>query len=94
MNVDSIFDAVSQYAASVMAAEAISRKRRQIVEAKQLRCGNCWHWMKRSCKPEKQRGYFKSISSFGCGDFELTSWQVTRIQELEAELIAAEENAE
>jgi hypothetical protein len=33
------------------------------------KCGNCDHWMKNSCKPEKMNKQFKSMNSIACLDF-------------------------
>ncbi len=71
MNVDAIFDAVGRHAAYVVRTDKRGRKAAQLRSVQEKRCGNCYHWMKRSCTPEKQHGQFKSMNSLACKDFEL-----------------------
>ena len=68
---DAIFDAVIAVTAEVHKADAIHKKEQQIASVLAARCGNCDHWMKTSCKPEKERGEFKSMNSVACPDFRL-----------------------
>ncbi len=49
----------------------IRAKEFQFASVTEKRCGNCYHWMKSSCKREKQFGEFKSSASAGCGEFEM-----------------------
>ena len=71
------FDAFWDALAEGMKADAkryrIQQKQEQIRSVTARRCGNCHHWMKSSCKPEKERKEFKSCNSLACGDFE-PSW--------------------
>lgn len=71
MNAEAIFDAVGKAAAYVIACDQRTEKRKQLSDVQARRCGNCYHWMKRSCAPEKKHGQFKSNHSFACKDFEL-----------------------
>jgi len=68
--VDAIFDAVGKASSYVHLCHNIREKKEQIRNVQQKRCGNCDHWMKSSCKPEKEKKQFKSCNSFACGDFE------------------------
>jgi hypothetical protein len=67
--VDAIFDAVSKAAAIVIRQDKIREKRKQIASVTERRCGNCDHWMKSTCKPEKEKKQFKSMNSFACSAF-------------------------
>lgn len=71
MDVNAIFDAVSKAANFVCLQDAICKKQEQIRNVLSKRCGNCFHWMKSSCIPEKKHKQFKSCESYGCKDFEL-----------------------
>jgi hypothetical protein len=35
------------------------------------KCGNCYHWMKSSCKPENELNQVKSCNAYPCKDFDL-----------------------
>jgi len=72
MNVDSIFDAVGKASQYVIVQDQCQKKMIQIKSVQTERCGNCEHWMKSSCMPEKEKGQFKSISSISCKDFILS----------------------
>ena len=55
-------------------ADAKNEKLRAIVDTyhakpKKGKCGDCYHWMKTTCVPEKQWGQFKSCYSLPCKDF-------------------------
>lgn len=71
MNVNAIFDAVGKASHYVHLLDAVSNKETQIRNVLSKRCGNCFHWMKSSCIPEKKHKQFKSCNSFGCKDFAL-----------------------
>lgn len=70
MNVDQIFDAIGKASAYVIACDQRAGKRKQLSDVLARRCGNCYHWMKSSCRPEKEHGQFKSSNSCACKDFE------------------------
>lgn len=86
MNVDAIFDAFAQGTSKLHRQDCIRKKRAQWIEAKRKRCGACYHWMKTSCKPEKERGEFKSAASFPCPAFEWSKFDSEWVEKLEAEL--------
>lgn len=86
MNVDAIFDAFADVTARVHKADELRKKQQEIAGARRKECGNCWHWMKSTCKPEKDRGEFKSMSSYPCRDFNRDNYSTKRITTLEAEL--------
>lgn len=91
MNIaNNIFDAVAEMAVEQMHQHAIAEKRSQITNMQQRRCGNCDHWMKTSCRPEKEGGQLKSISSLGCSDFEPDWFSMRRTKELQNELATLE----
>ncbi len=69
MDANAIFDAFGEYAKKEMTRWKREQKMTQIRSVESRRCGNCDHWMKSSCKPEKEHGQFKSMNSPGCGDF-------------------------
>ena len=90
MNVDRIFDAVGKASVYVIACDKINEKRKQLSDVQARRCGNCYHWMKSSCAPEKQHGQFKSSISYACKDFYLDDSHGL-IQKFENELKLLEE---
>lgn len=69
MNVDAIFDAFGKLSQLTVLADKQREKQAQIKSVNEKRCGNCYHWMKSSCIPEKQHKKFKSTSSRACKDF-------------------------
>jgi len=73
MNVNAIFDAVIMAGKLIALEHRIAEKKAQINSVNQKRCGNCDHWMKSSCVPEKKHKQFKSMNSLSCNDFVL-SW--------------------
>ena len=84
--VDAIFNAIGNASKAVIRHDAIVTKRKEIADAKSKTCGHCFHWMKSSCKPEKENGHFKSCNSYACGDFHRTSWTEELIEKRENEL--------
>jgi len=68
-DVDAIVDAVCRAGELVILADNIAKKKNQIRQVSSKKCGNCGHWMKTTCKPEKERGEFKSSGSMVCHDF-------------------------
>ena len=67
-----IFNALNRASNYVHLQDEKRKKREQLTSVQQKRCGNCYHWMKSSCAPEKQGKKFKSSSDIACGDFELS----------------------
>lgn len=69
MNVDAIFDAFYKAFDFVRLTDAARKKSVQIRDVTSRTCGNCDHWMKSTCVPEKKHGQLKSMGSIGCGAF-------------------------
>ncbi len=86
MDVDAIFDGFARFSAAVHLHDEIRKLQRRIRNSERRECGNCNHWMKSSCKPEKEGGNFKSMSSYACKDFVPTAWDIKFTGELKAEL--------
>jgi hypothetical protein len=72
METEDIWDFASRISAAVHKADAIRQKQAQIDGVSRKTCGNCDHWMKTSCVPEKVHRQFKSVSDQACGDFALS----------------------
>ena len=72
MNVEMIFDAALKASSYIYLKDAIHNKQTQIRNVLSKRCGNCFHWMKSSCMPEKEHKQFKTCNSFICKDFVLS----------------------
>jgi hypothetical protein len=72
MNVDAIFGAFDRFSELTGLVDQQQRKQAQIQAVNSRRCGNCDHWMKTTCVPEKQHGQFKSNGSLACGAFTLS----------------------
>lgn len=85
--VDAIFDAVAKASHIGHLAHKIQEKRAQIREVAAKRCGNCFHWMKSSCKPEKVHRQFKSCSSLACEDFERSRCSERLEEQFQGELL-------
>ncbi len=86
MNVDSIFDALGKASQYVIVQDQYINKEKQINSVQLKRCGNCEHWMKSSCAPEKELGQFKSMSSIGCKDFILSNVSECMVKDFTGEL--------
>lgn len=85
ISAEQIFDAVDRFSVEVHRRDAIRAKRRKIAEIEN-ECGSCSCWMTRSCKPEKERGQFKSMGSCRCGDFSMLQHWVDYVKKLRGEL--------
>jgi len=83
---DAIFDAISKAACFIIRQDKISAKQKEIANCKEKNCGHCDHWMKSSCKPEKELKQFKSAASMPCKDFSIASYLPGLIASREAEL--------
>jgi hypothetical protein len=88
-----MFDGLSEM---IHLQDEVNRKQAQIRSVNERRCGNCGHWMKTSCAPEKQHKQFKSINSVACGAFALDAGSrrlndqfAVELQELAGKLDAA-----
>lgn len=88
MNVNAIFDAIDKASTYVNLKEAIRRKKEQVDSCEANRCGNCYHWMKTTCAPEKLHKQFKSCASLACNNFEHDSGSKKLANEFSSELVA------
>jgi hypothetical protein len=93
MDAEKIFDAVGKLGVLVHLKHEHSQKLEQLRSVQSRRCGNCFHWMKSSCIPEKKHKQFKSRNSFACKDFELYDLGVL-IPKFKAELAEIENRLE
>lgn len=84
--VDMIFDAVAKASRWVHLKDEIAKKKEQIRDVNSLTCGNCNHWMKTSCIPEKKHGKFKSSASFACEIFQQCSSSIDLAEKFGKEL--------
>jgi hypothetical protein len=83
---DAIFDAVA-IAGKISAMEyKVREKREQLKEVAARKCGNCGAWMTSYCKPEKERGQFKSMNSIACSAFGTTPSLEREIERYRTEL--------
>jgi hypothetical protein len=69
--VDAIFDAFAHMSTTSIMQQKINEKKEQINSVNEKRCGNCDHWMKSTCKPEKEHKQFKNMNSMACRDFSI-----------------------
>ena len=86
MDANSIFGAFEQIS---NLSEIVEQRRRKYEELRGLKakvCGNCDHWMKSSCGPEKEEKQFKSCGSIACCDFKIKSWVSEKIDVCSLEL--------
>ena len=85
-DVQDIFDAVGEMAKASILAQRISEKKAQVRSVTKRVCGNCDHWMKSTCKPEKEHGRFKSMNGLTCIDYKASYSSLMLKEEFEAEL--------
>ena len=85
MNVDAVFDAFGKFSELVHLRDALDKKNGQVRAVTTYRCGNCDHWMKTTCVPEKQHGQFKSCESVACGAFTLSPGSKRLMDQFNAE---------
>ena len=86
MDANSIFDAFERISSL---SEIVENRRRKCAQLRGLKakvCGNCDHWMKSSCGPEKEEKQFKSCGSIACCDFKIKSWVSEKIDVCSLEL--------
>ena len=83
-----IWDAFDKMSAAIHKVDRIEKKKKQIASVCSRMCGNCDHWMKTTCVPEKQHKQFKSSGSMACGAFEICSSSLRLMHQFEAELLA------
>ena len=93
MDAESIFNAVGRLGQLSVIADQRQKKLVQIRELEAKKCGNCDHWMKSSCKPEKEQKQFKSCNAIACKDFILKGWvakmkndRIIELKEIESKL--------
>ena len=90
--INAIFDALGKTAQICQIKDQYQNKLAQIESVQAKRCGNCEHWMKSSCVPEKEHRQFKSIGSLACKDFSLAHSSEYMIKEFTDELRKIELN--
>jgi hypothetical protein len=79
MNINAFFDAIGKASEIAGIAGQARSKREQIESVTSRRCGNCEHWMKTTCKPEKVHKQFKSSGSIACGAFQ-RDWMSLKLE--------------
>ena len=72
MNIDAIFNAFHKLGSATHLTHEYQLKKEQVRSVNVRECGNCDHWMKSTCIPEKQHRQFKSMGSPACGAFTLS----------------------
>ena len=90
MDVNKIFDAISNASRYVIQLDKIRIKKEKIKSVTEKRCGNCDLWMKSTCIPEKKYKQFKSMSSIACKDFKHNSFSIKLQQQYSDELLELE----
>jgi hypothetical protein len=85
-----IFGAFGKLSELTGLVDQCSRKQVQIRSVNERRCGNCDHWMKTSCVPEKQHKQFKSMNSPACGAFTLDGGSKRLNDQFSVELVEIE----
>lgn len=91
MDAESIFNTVGKLGQLSVISDQRRKKLVQIRELEAKNCGNCDHWMKSSCKPEKKQKQFKSCNSIACRDFIVKGWVVKMMSDRKVELKEIEE---
>ena len=86
MNINAIFDVSGKASQILHIQDQYQDKLAQIESVRSKRCGNCEHWMKSSCVPEKKHGQFKSMGSLACENFILAHSSKYMIEEFIEEL--------
>ena len=92
MDANAIFDAFIDASNEIHKKDEIRKKKAQIDNVRSLRCGNCNHWMKSTCKREKEYGEFKSMSTPACGSFSLSRASIGLVSKFQSELMELEQN--
>lgn len=90
---ETIIDAMCKASAHMVMCDRIAEKRKQIRDVLAHVCGNCQHWMKRECRPERVHKRFKSASSCACIQFMLQPTNRSLANTFEAELHELQELA-
>ena len=86
MDINAIFDALGKTSQLLQIKDQYQDKLKQIESVQSERCGNCDHWMKSSCVPEKEFGQFKSMNSLACKLFILAHSSKYMIEEFTKDL--------
>jgi hypothetical protein len=94
MSAEKIFDAVNKLSWLSSISDQRRRKLEQIRSVEARRCGNCFHWMKSSCMPEKKLGQFKHTNSFACAAFDIKPLKNELAAEFKRELADIEADLE
>ena len=89
--VNAIFDAAIAASKYLQLLDKRNQLVKQLQDMRAKICGNCFHWMKSSCVPEKQHKQFKSCNSSGCKDFTLQVYeaQEQRLEKAIVDVMAA-----
>ncbi len=87
--IDKIFDILEKTGILIGLLDRKNEKLKQLHSVQRRKCGNCFHWMKSSCKAEKVHGQFKSGETFACAEFKLQDIGGL-IKKFETELIEIE----
>ena len=88
MDVDTIFSAARAFSSEIIRLDKIRDARLLLRDADRKECGHCCHWMKSTCKPEKEGGQIKSCSSPPCKGFQRSQWNVALVEQRKKELSA------
>lgn len=86
MDVDRFFDSLGELAHLSIINDRYNNKLKQMKSVQKRNCGNCDHWMKSSCRPEKELGQFKSAGTYACKDFILAHSSKYLIKQFKLEL--------
>ena len=84
--IDAIFKAAEKAGTFVHLVDSARKKREQVSSVEARNCGNCDHWMKSSCRPEKELKQSKSCNSIACKDFTICPHSAKMAEECKAEL--------
>jgi len=85
-DINQIFDILADLCTLAIINDRYNSKLKQIKSVQKRNCGNCNHWMKSSCYPEKDFGQFKSANSYACIGFVLAHSSKYLIKHFELEL--------
>lgn len=91
MDVNTFFKDIIKYGEKQTLFEQYKCKLDQLKTVQAKRCGNCFHWMKNSCIPEKKHKRFKSADSLGCEAFKLGYFSGELVKQFKCELATIKE---
>ena len=92
MDTDRIFNTLEKLGIISQLKDQYRKKSEQIRGCEAKTCGNCHHWMKINCKPEKEKKKFTSVDTMACRDFKIDPWKIKMLEELRVELKKIEGN--